>query len=178
MPHIWLTFSHFTGNQILPYRICLLIIEFLIINQSISSADLCFQWASFCLSLHFICICCPTYAYVCCRHILLEALSGQLSIYTWFQAGNCVELPGSLPPQYRSGSTSSIKFPGKFALGHGVKNSTLPEINWAGSSVLNYSKMKQLNFSLIGASKWQWIIYLSFWPHYYIRKYSTLGRFR
>lgn len=104
--------------------------------------------------MQFICIYCATYAHVCSQHILLETLSGQLSIYIWFQARNWVGLSRSFSPQHWSCSTCISWFPSKLAAGHGLKYSRLHDNHWTGSFGVGYCKIFiEENFSLLECFK-------------------------
>lgn len=150
-PSTWKPFSHYTRNQGPSWNFYLLIHEFALIKHSSNFLvqPLFPLWHKL-ISLQFICIYCATYAHVCSQHILLETLSGQLSIYIWFQARNWVGLSRSFSPQHWSCSTCISWFPSKLAAGHGLKYSRLQDNHWTGSSGVGYCKIFKLeNFSLL-----------------------------
>lgn len=83
---------------------------------------------------------CSTYTYVWWKHIVLEAVPGQLPIYIWVQARNWIGLQRSFPAQFWSGSVSTSRSACKSWHGYGPKDTRLQSNYWTYTTGLGTGK--------------------------------------
>jgi len=82
-----------------------------------------------------------TYAYWCCKYILVEMLQNQLLVYTWIQARNRVRSQGSFSFSLWSCSSCTHCLPGTAAYQDGLEDPRAWDICRTGSFGLTHCKI-------------------------------------